>query len=93
MAIDEKVTWLRPVVPVDGKAEAPDPVERACDVSRISDKQLVILFTDATLEMKLRADRLRGLRMVDDRGRTWSMNALLKRLAHVVEYLGVKFKE
>ncbi len=55
-------------------------IERKVEVATLSDRELVVLFTDATLEVWRRKHQLRGLSFKDSTGATWSMHALARKL-------------
>lgn len=75
------------------KSPAPPRVEisRPVDVVALDDKTLVILFTDSALEMKRRCHSMKGLSMQDDKGRLWSMPALMRHLNQVFNYMTIAF--
>lgn len=81
---------------VEFKKGAPMPtneqtIVRPVDVMKLSDKELVVMFTDASLEMKRRCHTMRDLSMRDDRGRLWSMPALMRHLNQAFTYMTIAF--
>lgn len=66
-------------------------IDRPIDVATLDDKTLVIVFTDAAIEMKKRCHGMKALSMRDDKGRLWSMPALMRHLNQMFQYMTIAF--
>ena len=74
-----------------GEPAKPAEIARPIDVAKLDDKTLIIVFTDASIEMKKRCHDIKGLSMRDDKGRLWSMPALMRHLNQMFQYITIAF--